>query len=499
MTHKNPYLLFLGIALGPFMVGIDMLAIGVAVEPMIRALGISIVTLQWFITAFAIGNSSFQVSSGKFADLFGLKRIFILGFVFFTLSSLLIALTSSPLLITILRLIQGASGGVLPTIGIAIFITVYPPEKRAKWIAGLVGLGGLGMVLGPTVGGYLIHHFSWRSIFLINVPIGAIAILLNLLYVPKLPLRGTPGEKIDWKGMIFFTSSLILFTVGVSQGHYWGWFSAKTILVFVGTAILVALFLFFEKRTKQPLIEFALFKVKNFFASNIAGLILYFTLTAWILIFGLYLQKVVGMTAQMAGVSLLPFGLVAAIVSTQMGKIVKRFGPKRVIITGFICATLAFTGMSLMPILPPQVLLWLWFGLFGLGFVLVNSSSIPAALEYIPVEKAGIASAKSMMMRWLGGALGSAIMATLLISHSWTYLQKKSSSITSLATPQAQQLLHDVITADSSKSSLGTTPGIDHLINQSYHHGLIVCMIVLSVLSFAALLISQIYLKEKSA
>ncbi|HEY4255248.1 MAG TPA: MFS transporter, partial [Chlamydiales bacterium] len=191
---KHPWLLFLGIAVGSLMSGIDFLAISIAIDPMSKSLGIDIATLQWFLTAFAIGNASFLVASGRLCDLYGRKTIFVISSLVFILSSMLIAVMNSPLLIILARLAQGASSGATTSSAIAILANLYAPAARTRWIAGLVGTTGLGMALGPMLGGVLIHYFSWRMIFLINLPLGLVGLAFTFLYMPKQVAQGN-GQK----------------------------------------------------------------------------------------------------------------------------------------------------------------------------------------------------------------------------------------------------------------------------------------------------------------
>jgi EmrB/QacA subfamily drug resistance transporter len=458
---KNPWLLFFGVAVGPFMAGVDFLIIAVAAEPMARALAINIDTLQWFLTAFAIGNASFLVTSGRLADIYGRRKIYMTGLIIFIISSLIIVASSFPLLIIIARLIQGASTGVMSTTAVAIMANAYPPEQRAGWMAAIVAATGLGMVVGPSVGGFLIHHFSWPSVFLINVPVGLFGLLLTVLYVPK-QLAPLIKQKLDLIGVILLTITLILFTIAITRGQLWGWSSEKTLITFALSALLFIIFIFAERKCAQPLIEFPLFKVQNFLAANAAGFIAYFSFTAWVFIFGVYLQRVVGLSAQDAGISLLPFGLMIALFSALVNKWSRRLGVKRMIILGCAFGILAFGGMSKLDIYPPYWQLMLLFALYGVSFLLVNACSITAALQFMPPEKSGIASGKTLMLRWLGGAIGAAVMATIF-----------------MAVAGNQMRYHRLNAA------------------QAYHQGLIVCMMLLGLLALLALLISYYGIKQK--
>ncbi len=493
---KHPWLLFIGLALGTFMVGVDLLAIGIAIEPMKQALSVDIATLQWFLSAYAIGNSSFLVAAGRLADLYGRKRIFLVGLSVFILSSLAIALSGSPIFIIFARLIQGASGGILPLGAIATFAAIYPHKERTKWISGIVGMGGLGMVLGPLVGGFLIHYFSWRMVFLINLPVGLLSLALVVIFLPKMCKTAKPGERVDWIGVVLFTSAMCLFTIGISEGHFWGWMTLKTWAFFITSAILLTVFIFAQEKEEWPLIEFDLFKVKNFLVSGISGFMIYFAFTAWILVFGIYLQRVLGMTPQGAGMAFLPFGLMLAIFSPMMSPWAAKYGSKKLIVWGCFLGALSFLGMGFLPFSTHHLEMSLFFGLFGLGFIFVNANTIPAAIEFMPTEKAGIASAIAMMMRWLGGALGAAIISAIFMTHSSKRLDtlvQKNPALSSQASS-----LHDVLVGSADVKTLQALPQAKTLLGHAYHHGLSISMFVIAALFLITCLLSMKLISQKN-
>jgi EmrB/QacA subfamily drug resistance transporter len=493
---KHPWLLFLGIAVGSLMSGIDFLAISVAIDPMGKSLGVDVSIMQWFLTAFAIGNSSFLVTSGRLSDLYGRKTIFIISSLGFIISSAIIASASSPLLIITARLFQGASSGATTSSAIAILANIYKPEERTRWIAGLVGTTGLGMALGPTLGGVLIHYFSWRMVFLINLPLGLLGLGFTLFFMPKQlaqPLR----QKLNLLSMILFTAILVFFTIGISQGSHWGWNDLKTTSSLAAALLLTLIFIYFERKSPHPLIEFKLFNMTNFLAGNAVASCIYFALTAWTLIFGIYLERVAQMSPQEAGLTLFPFGLAVLLLSTQISNLSRYVGLKNLIVLGCGIGVIAFGGMALLPVHPSFWALAPLFMLFGGCFIIVNSCTMQAALEFIPLEKAGIASGKSMMIRWLWGAIGAVSIATVFINTAWTNLQKSATSYPELNTPQNLNLLQEVITGQKATSSLpaffsGKSLSLAReLVDQSYHKGLVISMLLLVCFLVTALLISH--------
>jgi len=498
---KHPWLLFLGVATAPTMIGIDMLAIAVAIQPMARDLRVGISTVQWFLTAFALGNACLLVTAGRLSDIFGRKKTIIAGLILFICSSLAIAVSGSARFIVICRFIQGASGGVMATTGIAILMSLYEGEARADWISRLVGMAGLGLVLGPIVGGGLVHVFGWRSVFLINPPIGLACIALTVIHLPS--QGGRAGQKLDVPGVLLLTAALLLLTMGLTQGHAWGWQSPKTLGSFLGAAILLAALLQVEARRDQPLIVMALFRVRNFLAANVAGFIAYFTFMASILIFGIYLQKVMGFSPGKAGLCFAPMGLTMAAASMAAGKAIKFRGAKPLIVAGFACGLAGFLGLSGMPVLPGWAFLAFFFALVGLGFGLVNASSIPAALEFIPPEQAGIGSGKALMIRWLGGAIGSAVISTVFVGATLAFLGRWDAAHPVFADPRTVKVLHDAVVGSRGESAVAALftradrALAAEAVRETSRQGMITALRVLAALSLAAGAAAQIWIEKK--
>ena len=209
-------------------------------------------------------------------------------------------------MVIIFSILEGMGGATILVSGITLILQNFPGEKRGAVMGFIVGTSGFGMACGPIIGGFLIHYFSWHVAFAVNVPICLFNIILIMLYFPK-SIVHKENNKVDLPGFLLLILTLILLTVAISRGNYWHWNSMKTISFFIIAALLFSIFVFVEKNSSHPLIEFSMFRIKNFLAANIAGFFAYFTALSWLFVFSLFLQRVYHLSPMQAGISLLPF------------------------------------------------------------------------------------------------------------------------------------------------------------------------------------------------
>lgn len=415
-TKKPSLLLFAALSIPSFMIGVDLFIMGVALEPMSKALSLHLGSLQWLLTGYAIGTACAFIPSGKLADTHGRKNIFMLGIAIFTIASLGISLSSSGFTIIILRIVQGAGGAMTISAALSLVMHLFPVEERALPMGMLVSASGLGMAIGPVLGGVLIHHFSWRFVFWINIPIGIINILLTQWRIQDTQTRNR--QPIDFIGLFFLTTSLILLTTGLSQSKVWGWDYWGTWATILIALALWTLLMVVERYQTSPVFDYHLFHIQNYLTGSLCGIIVYFSLIGWLFVIGIYLQRDYGLNPMHAGIALLPFSITFFIGATTAGRIAKRVGFKRNMMTGFIASLLGLIAFSIVDPSRPYYVLIIGFVLFAIGFTFVNSASIPLALHFVPKNKAGHASGKTMMIRWLGGAIGSTILATVYATTS---------------------------------------------------------------------------------
>ncbi len=486
-------LFFFAIAIGSFVIGIDFLAIGVAVEPMSKELNVGMTTLQWFLSAFAIGDSCFIVAAGKLCDLYGARKILFLGMVLFVLSSLLIACSSFAWLIIVGRTIQGIAAGFMSTASVSSVMYFIPEKKRTAWMAGVIGLFAAGTVLGPLIGGYLIHLYSWRWVFLINIPIGLLSLGAIYYGIPQHTMSLQTHQKIDTKGIVLLAISLFSLNMALSQGHGWGLLSLPMLITILIMVLAIILFVVHERRFANPIIEFAMFKVRNFLSANIVGFLLYFVIISWVLIYGVYMQQVMGMTPIESGEMFVPFGLMVVIIAPFIGRVTQHFDARRILLLAETFGVIAFMMMALLPVLPSHFVLGAAFMLFGMCFVTINSVSLPAGMEYIAATKIGIATGKSMMMRWLGGAIGASLLTLIFLIASLNKLSVVLHAYPKFNTAESINFFKQIILDQHPKMT--TDYFIEHqaeanyILHQALHAGLQAAMWTLMAVCCTAFLV----------
>lgn len=396
---------------------IDIMAITVALNDIMRDTHSSIENTQWLISGYTIGIAAFLILIGRLADKYGRKKILSYGIVLFGLASLICATSSSIHWLMVGRFLQGVASSMLMTTALALITNNFPVEKRAmafgQWGMAL----GIGLAIGPLVGASIIYVTNWRWIFIINLPLCILSYYLAKRYIKE--FKDEINQiKIDGLSAIILSILSVGITMAFSENSFWS-LSYMSILTVIFFFLLLFIFISMEKNSSFPLVDIALFKYQNYFPAMLASSIAYFCLYAWLFLFNLYLQSALGYSPIKAGIILTSYSIAFAVNSTISGKMIKRFGNKTTMQYGFIVMTMALLLLSSIHETSSTFFLIVAFFIFGVG---VTSSLLPtnhAATEFIPPEKTGIASGMIFTMRWLGGSVGVALTTIVFnaLSH----------------------------------------------------------------------------------
>jgi EmrB/QacA subfamily drug resistance transporter len=395
-----------------FVVGLDITVVNVALPSIGRDLDAGISGLQWTVSAFTVVMASLLMLSGSTADRFGRKRTFIVGFSVFTSASLLCSLAPSVEVLVAARVLQAVGGSMMNPVAMSIITNTFTdPRERAQAVGVWGAVFGISMALGPIVGGTLVSSVGWRSIFLINVPIGLAAIVLTLRFIPE--SRAPRPRRFDPVGQALVIVLLASLTYGIIE--------VPITLAVAGAALLA--FLLYEPRREDPLVDLRFFGSVPF-ASSIAMSVAGFAAFGGFLFLNtLYLQDVRGLSPLEAGLATVPMAVMTMVASPLSGRIVGRRGPRLpLVISGvcFVTACAMLTGLG-----PETPLAWLFaaYVIFGTGFGFVNAPITNAAVSGMPRAQAGVASAIATTSRQVGQTLGVAVVGAMSATSSpawWT-------------------------------------------------------------------------------
>ena len=331
-----------------FMTILDIAIVNVALPSIQLDLGFSQENLQWVISAYALVFGGFLLLGGRSADLLGRRRVFMAGTLIFTLGSLLCGLAWSEASLIAFRALQGLGAATLTPAALSILVAMFAEGRERNIALGAWGaVGGVGAAAGVLFGGILVDFLSWEWIFFVNVPVGLAALILAPILLSE--SLDKHGQSFDVPGAVLVTSGLSLLVLGITQGYGWGWSSGRTVGVFVASALLLLAFVGWERRVKDPLVPFSIFRLQTLTAANIVGFILGTALFAMFLILTLYMQQVLGLSPLETGVGYLAVAGTAIIWANVAAAAVTRVGVKPALVFGMSLMTvglLYFTQVS---------------------------------------------------------------------------------------------------------------------------------------------------------
>jgi EmrB/QacA subfamily drug resistance transporter len=401
-----------------FMTILDVSIVNVALPSIARALHFSRANLQWVITAYAITFGGFLLLGGRAADLLGRRRVFIVGVALFTIASLVCGLSQSEGMLIAARSVQGLGGAIISPAALSIVMTSFEEGAERNKALGVWGaLGGSGAAVGVLAGGVLTQYLSWRWIFFVNVPVGALVLALTPRIVPESRREG--GERrYDALGAVLVSGGLALLVYAISQAPNVGWATARTILLLLASGVLLAAFLVNERRSDDPLMPFHIFRVRTVAGANIVGFLLGGVLFANFFVLTLYVQDVLGYSAIKTGITFVATAGTAVVAAGFAQALTTKFGPKPIIAIGLVLLTAAMLWYAQIPVhgsfasdlLPGYLLVGV-----GIAFAYVPVSI--ASLAGVVEREAGLASGLINTSQQIGGAIGTAVASTIFTSH----------------------------------------------------------------------------------
>jgi EmrB/QacA subfamily drug resistance transporter len=419
-TNGNRWLALVIVCLGYLMIVLDVTIVGVALPSIREDLGFSESSLAWVANAYLLTFGGFLLLAGRLGDLFGHRRLFLMGIALFTLASLGCGLAMTQELLLGARAVQGFAGAIVSAVALSLIVTLFTePVERAKamGVFGFVAAGGGS--LGVLLGGILTDALNWHWIFLVNVPIGIAVVVLARLVLPGGRMEPA-ARRLDVAGALTVTASLMLAVYAIVNGNEVGWTSARTLALLGAAGMLLVSFLAIESKAPAPLMPLGLFRLRNVATANVVGVLWAAAMFAWFFLSALYLQLVLGYSPLQVGLAFLPANLIMAVLSLGLSaKLVLRFGIRAPLATGLLLAAAGLAlfarapvdGVFVVDVLPSMILL-------GLGAGMALNPVLLAAMSDVEPSEAGLASGVVNTSFMMGGALGLAILASLAASRS---------------------------------------------------------------------------------
>ncbi|WP_225731398.1 MULTISPECIES: MFS transporter [unclassified Nocardia] len=393
----------------------DAMIVNLALPSLVRALGSSTSGLQWIVDAYALTFAALVLAAGSLGDRFGRRTTLLAGLAVFTVATGIGALCTSTGQLIAARTVMGLGAALIYPSTLSILTNVFTERKERAAAIGVWGaVSGIGVVLGPILGGLLLDHFWWGSVFVVVVPVGALCVLLTVLVVPNSRDPRTP--RLDLPGLVVSTTAIGLLVYTIIEAPDRGWSGAASLLGFAGAAVLFAVLAWQELNTEHPMIDVRLFGNLRFSAACGTITITFFTLNGFTFLVTQYFQFLKAYTPLGAGVRLIPVAVAIIIGSVIGGKFVVRVGTRAVVTTGLVLMGIAYAWFCVDGIDTGYGVIAGQMALIGLGIGAVAVPATEAIMSVVPAAKAGIGSAMNDATRLFGGTLGIAVVGS--VHHS---------------------------------------------------------------------------------
>jgi DHA2 family methylenomycin A resistance protein-like MFS transporter len=419
-TRVQTALPLLALCLGYFMTILDVTIVNIALVDIKEHLSANVTGLQWIVDGYALVFASFLLTGGALGDRIGRRTVFLTGLALFTLASAFCSFAPTLLVLQIARAFQGLGAALLVPHSLALLNTIYTDaRKRARAIGVWAAVASIGALSGPLFGGLLVNAFGWRSIFLINLPVGILCFMLTARYIASSTPQG--GQSLDLPGLLASVLALGMLTFALIERNSLGSLSPLILAAYIGSVFFFLVLLWREKTASHPMLPLQLFQERTFSATNVVALFQTFTFMGFLFVTSLFLQQVKHYSPSITGLALLPAFGFALVATSLSGWLIGSIGSKRVIVIGLILSAMGCFGLVLVDTQTSYLLLACLLAVLGFGLALVLPAMSESAIAHAPREQSGIASGMLNVSRQVGGVIGVAILGAL-VSNQQTFL-----------------------------------------------------------------------------
>ncbi|MFD3697542.1 DHA2 family efflux MFS transporter permease subunit [Streptomyces sp. NPDC058646] len=411
----HPWLTLFAVAIGVMMVTLDGTIVAVANPEISRELGASLAEVQWITNGYLLALAVSLITAGKLGDRFGHRQTFLAGIAGFAVSSAAIGLSAGVELVIGFRVAQGLFGALLMPAALGLLRATFPAEKLNMAI-GIWGMViGASTAAGPIVGGLLVEHVSWQSVFFINVPVGIVALLFGLVILVDHRAENAP-RSFDVLGILLLSGGMFSLIWALIKAAEWGWGDSRTLLFLAAAVLCFGFFTFWESRVTEPLIPLGMFRSLPLSAGTVLMVLMAFAFMGGLFFVTFYLQNVHGMSPVDSGLHLLPLTGMMIIGSPLAGAAITKAGPRIPLVAGMVATAAACFGMAQLTPGTGTPAMSFWFALLGLGLAPVMVGATEVIVGNAPLELSGVAGGLQQAAMQVGGSLGTAVLGSVMAS-----------------------------------------------------------------------------------
>lgn len=467
-SNSSTAIAFVAIILGFFMALLDTTIVNITLPKMTEYFNTTVQNISWVINGYNIAFAVMIITASRLADQFGRKKLFIMGVIAFTISSLLSGLSASPEMLIVFRVIQGLSAAFVVPVTVPLAVNIFPPEKHGM-VVGLWGaFAGLAAASGPSLGGILTQFFSWRFIFFINIPIGIISVILTIKYI-KESYDTSADKSIDFLGIITLSAAVFSLTLALIEANDKGWTSSFIISLFIIFIISFILFIVSELKVKSPMLPFSLFEIRSFSCGAVALFLLGLGMMSGAFFLAFFLTQVKGLDQLYAGLIISTMAAGSMVSSALSGRFMQKFGGRWFSVAGMALLSLSCYLFSTLTQYSTDLdIIWrLIVG--GIGMGLSMSSMMGSMIKNVPKDKVGMTSGVNNMTRTLGTVLGVAVLVTLFNSSMTSEMSTAKTDAINIV--KADIVFNTdaktaMITSLNSSNSSSSKPNINDILKQ---------------------------------
>ncbi len=497
-ADRRKWWVLVAMVFGLFMPVLDNLVVNVALPTIQAKLGAGVSGLQWIIDAYTLTFASFMLTGGALGDLYGRKRFFMGGLALFTLGSLMCGLSASTGQLVAFRSVQGLGAAMLLPGSLSIITATFSGRERGAAIGIWAAVSGLAIAIGPVVGGFLVEHVSWQSIFFVNVPVGIVGLTMTFLIVrdSKDP---SSSRRLDPAGLVTGTAGLFFLVYALIEGNARGWGDSQILGSFALSAVILTAFFYIESHRESPMLPLRFFRIPTFAAANVVAAAVFFAMFGSVFFLSLYLQNVRGFSPVGAGLRLFAFSVVILFVAPISGRLSDRYGSRWFMTFGPLVAAV---GLGLLLRTNPSSaylsVLLPAFLVLAAGMAMTMSPMTAAVMGSVDVQHAGVASAATNTSREIGGVFGIALLGAIVTA---AFERDFLARLISSGMPSAQAHL-TVSSAGSAAATGGTTAAgiasgpVADAIKQSFVHAMHVGIVVAIAFMVIAGVVSAIFVRS---